>query len=133
MTLFKSKRRRQAERAVARAYDLRDGVAERVAKKRQTLRDSSDHAIRTVKSDARSLKKRAGEDAQAARRASLKSARFVKSKASTAAHVAEVKAARVSSNIAEMVRENPAASIGGALAIAIAIGAGTTYWMRDPD
>lgn len=133
MTLFKSKRRRQAEQAVARAYDLRDGLTEQLSKKRKALRDTSDRAIRTAKSDARAVKKRAGEDAQAAKRTSLRSARRAKAKAATAARVAEVKTARVSSNIAEMVRENPAVSIGGALALAIAIGAGTTYWMRDPD
>ena len=131
MSLFKSKRRRQAERAVARAFEMRDEAADRLSHGRRDLRRSAKSFARTAKADARSLKRSALEDAHAAKRASLKTARRVKSRAVANAHAAEAETARVGSNIAEMVRENPAASIGGALALAVAIGAGTTYWMRD--
>ena len=131
MSLFKSKRRRQAERAVRRAYELRDDAADRLSRGRDDLRTSAKRFARTAKTDARSLKHTAKADAQAAKRASLKTARRVKSRAVADVHAAEAKSARVGSNLAEMVRENPAASIGGALALAVAIGAGTTYWMRE--
>ena len=66
-----------------------------------------------------------------AKRASFKTARRMKSRAVADTRIAEARTARLGSNISEMVRENPAASIGGALALAVAIGAGTTWWMRD--
>lgn len=108
MSLLKSKRRRQAERAVTRALTLRDEAAETFDHGHRVARVRAKSSVKAIRAESRELKRAAERQARAARKTTV----------------------RTGGHIAEMVQRNPAATVGGALALAVAVGAGVTYWTR---
>ncbi len=104
----KSKRRRRAEQLVEQLLALKDeGLdAARTGKRRAKVRTRK--TVRKARHEAAAARARAADEARAARR----------------------KAVKVGDNISDMVGAHPAATIGGALALAIAVGAGATFWLR---
>ena len=108
MGLLKSKRRRQAEEFVERLLEWQD-------EGRGAARRGRGKAGR----GARKVLKTARHDAAAAREATLREARVVRREA-----------ARAGDNVSDLVQSHPGAAIGGALALAVVLGAGVTLWAR---
>lgn len=108
MTFLKSRRRRQAERAVDRACRLRDDATNSIKRGGRPTRNQAKRSREELKEEVKRRKAVAKRDTSLPRRKSV----------------------RVGRNVSEMVQENPGASIGGALALAIALGAGVTYWTK---
>lgn len=108
MSFLKSKRRRQAEHAVTRALTLRDDAVEALDQGRRVARVRAKSSVKAIRSESRDLKHAAERRARAVRKTSM----------------------RTGGHVAELVQQNPAATIGGALALAVAIGAGATYWAK---
>ncbi len=108
MGLLKSKRRRQAEELVARLLEWQDEGLDAARRGRRRAKSGARKAARTVRHDAAAARKATIRDAKIARR----------------------KAVRVGDNVSDLVQAHPGAAIGGALALAVALGAGATVWAR---
>lgn len=108
MSLFKSERRRQAEDAVNRVLELLDDAGETVDRGRRLARVKAKSSVKALRSEGRDAKRVVGKRARKAKRTAV----------------------RTGGNVADLLNDNPGATIGGALALAVAVGAGITYWSR---
>ena len=108
VSLFKSKRRRQAEDVVSRALELLDDAGESVDRGRRVARVKAKSSAKALRLEGRDAKRLVEKRARKAKRTAV----------------------RTGGNVADLVSDNPAATIGGALALAVAVGAGVTYWSR---
>lgn len=119
MTVFKSRRRRKAEEVVGRAYRLRDDVLDGIERGQRRIRSNAKRSAKALKRDAKHLKAATKRDVRRAKIVAERNARLGRRET-----------VRVAGNIEQMVRDNPGATLGGALALAVAIGASATFWAK---